>query len=69
MKISINILKYTVGLPFLLVLTLFSFFLNVIFYSAIVLPITSDKNNKLHFKEMKELAKELWEPIKWKLEK
>lgn len=63
MKFFINILKYTIGLPFLLLLSLFSFLLNVIFYSAIVLPVSSDKEIKLHFKEMKESAKELWEPI------
>lgn len=64
MTFFMNILKYTIGLPVMLCLSLFSFFLNVIFYSLIVLPVTSDKQNKLHFKEMKELAKEVWKPIK-----
>ncbi len=55
-----KLLKYTLGLPFLLLLTITSIFINFIIYSMIVLPLNTDEYNSEHFKDTIEKIIELW---------
>jgi len=62
MEIFLNILKFTIGLPFLLIISLL-WFIFAIIYSIIILPL-SEKDEAIEYcEEMINNLKKLWSKL------
>jgi hypothetical protein len=59
----LNLLKYTLGLPFLFVMTCFMIFFHFILYPVLVLPLSNNNEIKEYYKDIPNLFKKLWSPI------
>ncbi len=63
MKIFVNILKFTLGLPMLVLLTFLWFMFAIVLYAIMILPLNKINESEEHFKDAFISLKDIWHII------